>query len=460
MTEMTADRDVEAVTSDLDRRRFRWIFAGIVAFAAIWRVAYVLIFKRDDIPVGDEIYYSAQALTIFHGDGYSYPFPPGGPGANHAPLTAAALAPVSWWYDGSSIVFQRLLMALYGTAVVAGIGLVARRLFDRRVALVATAIAAGYGAFWLNDVVLMSETFATAGVVALLSLTYAYRRTPSTRTAIGLGAVIGLAGLARAELLAFGAILAIVVVVVTTRRGPLGDADQQRFADDSANATHRTAVEARSGVQGVVHLGLAGLCALLVIAPWVIRNQVRFEDSTLISTQDGLTLIGANCDEAYDGPSKGFWVITCIDAAVTLPEGIDQSQASTLYREAAIDYIEDHRSEIPGVMGARVARGLSVWRVEQMAFVNVGEGRSQWGSRIATYQYWLLVPIAILGLRRWPSRSPRWPIIVVFGLTVAMFAVVYGLPRFRVPAEVGIVLAAAVPVADWIGALRGRVRDA
>ena len=73
---------------DLDHRTFRRRYAVILVAALLWRVGYVLVFKRNDIPVGDQIYYSAQASTIANGGGYSYPFPPGGPGANHAPLTA------------------------------------------------------------------------------------------------------------------------------------------------------------------------------------------------------------------------------------------------------------------------------------------------------------------------------------------------------------------------------------
>ena len=449
-----ATRGGTASVDDLDRARFRRLFVGIVAVGLLWRLGYVLVFKRHDIPVGDEIYYSAQGVTIFHGDGYAYPFPPGGPGANHAPFTAAALAPVSWWYDGSSVVFQRLLMSVYGAAVIVGIGLVARRLFDRRIALVAAGIAAAYGQFWLNDVVLMSETFATAGVVALLGLTSAYRRREGLGIAVALGVAIGLAGLARAELLVYGAILTATVMLVTARRGPIERRDRSESSHDQAAASPSI-----GGIRWIGHLAVAGTCALLVVAPWVIRNQIRFEDSTLISTQDGLTLIGANCDQAYHGPIKGFWAIGCIDSTVELPDGIDQSQASTLYRTAAIDYIGDHTADLPGVVAARVGRGLSVWRVEQMVFFNTGEGRGEWGSRIAMYQYWLLVPLAGIGLRRWPSSAPRWPILVVFALTVAMFALVYGLPRFRVPAEVGIVIAAAIPITQWLTALSHRVRS-
>ncbi len=455
---------------EIDRTRFRWWFAGLVAAAGVFRILYVIILKYDDTPTGDEIYYSAQAITIFKGGGYSYPFPPGGPAANHAPLTAAALAPISWDYNGWTG-NQRLLMAVYGTIVVAAVGLLTARLFGRRPALVATAITGFYGAFWLNDVVLMSETFAAAGVVAILWLAYAYRHHPRTRVAVGLGIAIGVTGLARAELLVFGGLVAAVLILTTSRADAAGrgdtfrdppapdgvrDDDADIDAADGADASRSTGPSVGPSLgRGVAHVLIAGLCSVAVIAPWLIRNNIRFEETTLISSQDGLTLIGANCPEAYEGQGKGFWQIVCIDR-VTPPEGADQSVRSGLYREAAIDYIDDNTRAVPGVVAARVGRGLSIWRPDQMTFFNTGEGRGRWGSRVATLQFWILVPIAIVGLRRWPSSAPRWPIYSTFAFSIVVFAVLYGLPRFRVAAEIGIVIAAAVAIDGWISSFRSR----
>ena len=45
---------------------------------------------------------------------------------------------------------------------------------------------------------------------------------------------------------------------------------------------------------------------------------------------------------------------------------------------------------------------------------------------------------------RWPSRQPRWPALVMAGLSVIVMVVFYGIPRFRIPTEVVIVLGAAV----------------
>lgn len=414
--------DDDAVRSE--HRRF-WIrLALVVGASCAFRLAYLLIVKRDDALVGDEAYYSFQARQIADGNGYRNPFLPGGYAATHAPLTAAALAPVSWSNE-DPVLLQRLAMAIYGTGVVAGIGLLGRQIAGSRVGLIAAALTGAYGAFWLNDIVVMSETFAAAGVVAMLFGVYRYRSRPTAGTAVAIGGAIGLAGLARAELLVLGGVVAMVMIVAT--RPPDAVAMQ------------------RWNRRRYVHLVVAGLVAVAVIAPWVARNLVRFDETTLISTQDGLTLLGANCPPTYGGDLKGFWAIECADLVET-PDGADQSVVSSLYRDAAIDYIGEHTAEVPGVVAARVGRGLSVWRVDQMTVFNETEGRSRAASWFATVQFWSLVPLALVGLWRWPPGMPRWPVVTAMAFAVVVIAGLYGIPRFRISFEVALVVAAAVAI--------------
>ena len=413
----TSSSSIDDVIDQRERRAFRRRYVAIVAAGAVLRLLYLLAVKSDDVPVGDEIYYSAQAVVIANGDGFSYPFPPGGPAANHAPLTAAVLASVSW-VDDSAVFAQRALMSMLGVGVVAGIGFLARQLLDRRATLIATAIAAAYAGLWLNDGVLMAETLAAVGVVALLTGVYIYRGRSTAGIAGSIGVAIAFAGLARAELLVLGGLIAALMFVSVARRDDTG------------------------GARAVGHVAIAAAVSLAVIAPWVIHNQMRFEESTYMSTQDGLTLIGTNCPAAYDGAFVGFWAIECADL-VEVPDGADQSVASALYREYALDYLGDHVGELPGVVAARLGRGLSVWRVGQMADFNATEGRPTWGSWVAAAQFWLLVPLAAIGFLRWRTSQLRWPLLVTIGFVVMLMAALYGIPRFRLPAEIALVIGAA-----------------
>lgn len=404
----------------LDQRRFRLAFWAIVGIAGLWRVLYVLVSKDSDPLVGDQIYYSAQASTIANGGWFADPFVPGTYAADHAPLTSVSLAPVSW-PDTDPVMLQRLLTAVYGTAVVAGIGVLARWLFGRRVALIATTIAALYANLWMNDALIMSETLAAGGVVAILLAAYVYDERRRHSVALVFGVVIGVAGLARAELLLLGPMLALPMMLFSRTDRAIG----------------RT--------QRIAHLATAGAAALLVVSPWVIRNQIRFEEPTTISTQDGLLLLGTNCEPAYEGSGRGFWLLSCLELVDT-PPGADQSERSAAYREYALNYLTDNADQLPGVVAARLGRGLSLWQTDAMTFLNVGEGRERWASQIGLWQFWLLTPLAAFGLWRWPSRQPRWPLVVTGSLALIMIMAFYGIPRFRIPAEIGIVLCAAVAI--------------
>ena len=141
---------------------------------------------------GDALYYSAQAHVIGQGHGYTDFFDSSIQTADHPPLTAAFLAPVTFVLGGdtSPVTAQRLTMALVGAAVIVAIGLLGRKVGGRHgtgVGLIAAAIAAVNANFWMNDIVVMSETLGTLGIVVVLLLIYRFVDRPS----IGRAAAVG-----------------------------------------------------------------------------------------------------------------------------------------------------------------------------------------------------------------------------------------------------------------------------
>ena len=56
-----------------DDRRFWRILLLIVLAALALRVGYVLLAKRHEPALGDQIYYEAQANTLARGDGFTDP---------------------------------------------------------------------------------------------------------------------------------------------------------------------------------------------------------------------------------------------------------------------------------------------------------------------------------------------------------------------------------------------------
>jgi 4-amino-4-deoxy-L-arabinose transferase-like glycosyltransferase len=347
------------------------------------------------------------------------------------------LAPVAWVLDRvPGLEFDtkrgdnhgdafRLTFAVLGSLSVVLIGLVGREVRGERVGLVAAGIAAVYPNLWVNDGLVMSETLTVIAVASALYLAYRYRRNPRAITAVGLGVACGLAGLARAEMILLVPFLALPTLLLGADvRWPLR-----------------------------MSRALAALLAVaILVGPWIVFNLTRFEDPTYLSTNDGQTLLGANCEGTYHGPATGLWLLACLREVPG-----DRSQVSSESRRLAFDYIGDHSDRVPAVAMIRVGRLWNLYRPGDMVWYNDGEGREKWISRLGLWFFYPLLVLSVGGavlLRR--SWSKLWPLLVVIGLVTLVGAATYGLARLRAPAEISLVVLAAVAIDAILRALVDR----
>jgi 4-amino-4-deoxy-L-arabinose transferase-like glycosyltransferase len=391
---------------------------GWIALAAlIVRLAYLLGDQIGDPGVGDALYYSRQADRMAGGGGFfDDPANPGHPAADHPPLTALLLTPGSF-FPGVGLPYHRFTMVALGVLTVVVIGYLGRRVGGDRVGLVAAGLAAIYPNLWINDTLAMSETPAALAVAVILITIYRFIDEPTVRSAVWVGVACGVGILARAELALF---LPIVVVPV-------------------AWWARQLPVAARIG-----RMAIAGGVAVAILVPWTLFNLVRFEEPVLISTNDGLTIIGANCEDVYHEPALGLWSLQC---AQRIPVSGDQSEISRIYRAEGVRFIRANRDRIPIVVVTRVARVWSAYDPAGMTWYNQGEGRSSWASNLGVASFYVLAPTAIAGaviLRR--RRTPMWPLAATAVIVTITAAAFYGLVRFRIPAEVAIVVLAAVTI--------------
>jgi len=435
---------------------FRRALLLIVALAIVVRVGYVVGAKSETCKIvvagevrgsfgseclaGDQYFYSAEANSLARGDGFVEPFAailaPGQtpPAADHPPLTVVVLAPVSWLADhtplgddaDANVAAQRYAMVLLGTLLVFLVGLLGRRVGGDTVGLVAAAIAALSPNIWVNDGLVMSETLTMVLTVAVLLAAFAWYDAPTARKGVLLGALFALAGLTRVELLL---LVPLVMAPAVVRR---------------AWAPRDRALRIATSL---------GVCAL-VLAPWVVFNLSRFDEPTFISTNDGLTLAGANCDSTYHGEGTGLWVGRGVARCYgDVPSGLDQSEVSQRLRDIGLDYISAHKSRAVVVAAVRVGRTWSLFHPADMIDFNKGEGRESWVTRLGLLVYYPTLVAAIGGavvLVRRRRFLLLWMVLVpAFVVTIAS-AVTYGQTRFRVPAEPSLaVLAAVAIVAAW-----------
>jgi uncharacterized membrane protein YoaK (UPF0700 family) len=94
-------------------------------------------------------------------------------------------------------------------------------------------------------------------------------------------------------------------------------------------------------------------------------------------------------------------------------------------------------------------RELRIWSLyapRQAIDLAQGEGKPRWATWPGLVMFYALVPCAVLGVRKLGRRSlPLLAPVVLVALNAALF---YGLLRFRVPAEVSLVVLAGVGVAS------------
>ena len=396
-------------------RSFRNQLTSIVVIGALWRLVILAIKWHKQLLLNDSFYYSVQAAELATGHGYVQPFTDQ-PGAEHGPLTSTLMAIVSFGHN--PVPYQRIVTMLGGIATLAVIGLIGRRLAGNRAGLFAAAIAAVYPNLWMNDGLVMSESVSVLVVVLWLLAMLRFVDRPMPRSALLVGVLLGLAALARSELIVLLALVAVFCWFVLRKDG---------------------------GRKRLVAIVVGA--AVVTISPWVIYNLSRFQDPVTLSTNDGTTLAGAYCDRVFHGPELGGWSLLCLSDDPLDGTIHEPSVMSAHRRTVALDYLRHHLSEMPKVEAARVGRTLDVFGLHNLVFQDVGEERWHWASWSGIITFWLLAPMSVLGLRQL-RRSHRWLLILPCLCVLATTLAFYGTHRIRSSMEPMVVLGAAIWLAQ------------
>jgi 4-amino-4-deoxy-L-arabinose transferase-like glycosyltransferase len=374
-------------------RSFHARLAGIV-LAGVGIRLVAAYFNRHYPVQGDAAVYHIEAGYLAHGEGFRRAYSDV-PTAEHPPAHIVLLAAFDL-LGAHSTAIQKALLGLVGSVTVGAIGFLGRAVKDERTGLIAAAIAAFYPMMWLPDAALMSET--TSMLFVVLTLLVAYRER-TTRTALLLGALIGLAALARGELL-----LLLALLLIDRRRA-----------------------------------WVALLACVVVLIPWTVRNAFTFDRPVAISSNTGGLLAGANCHQTYYAAEIGTWVYSCLR---NRPPG-DEAVSDAGYRSRGVRYARDHLSRLPLVAVVRVARLLDVYRPwTQGVFYQGSEGRNPTAARAGLIFYWALLPFGIAGAVLTGRRGAILWVPVILVLLVAVLA--YGSTRFRTAAEPSLVVFSAL----------------
>ena len=272
---------------------------------------------------------------------------------------------------------------------------------------------------------------------------------------MGLG--IALAALSRAEAITLFPFLAIPFAFLVTRKG----GGRVRWK------------------QGFKYGAMACVVGGLLMAPWVAYNLTRFEHPVVLSNGVGSVLMvgelrldrrrtvsrkPARTGARYHGPYVGLLV----DLSAP-PISTRSSTTSTRPQRAA--YLKEQLGNIPGTdinffgdesthevawravgtgrdqgpprrrcrgssCSASAACGTSSGPNQNIFLNGVLEGRGEWQSRLATYEYFPLLALSIVGLvllRR--RRVPILPFLAIAATITITAATSFGITRYRAPVD-------------------------
>ncbi|HEX8120682.1 MAG TPA: glycosyltransferase family 39 protein [Solirubrobacteraceae bacterium] len=389
----------------------RLLVAAILALALLLRLGVAVLYDPPPL-AGDAADYARHAAAI--ADTGHYPQSAGalegGPTAFRPPgypLVLAAVYEVAGRDDA-----PRVFGALLGTLAVALLGLVALRLFDRRTALVAMAIAAVFPPLVMVSVAQLSEGLFI--VLVLGALACLLEGPDRLRWVVAVGVLAGAAALTRTN----G--LVVLLPLLIAARG----------------ARPRVALLA---------------AAVVVIAPWTIRNAVVFDRFVPPTTQLGAAFAGAYNDAARtDDHLTAAWRPPTMPpyAALRRP-GVDEAELDRAFRGEALDYARDHPAYPLAVVYWNSARMLNLADADYDRGVSREAGVESGFADSSRYAFWVVALLALAGALAGGARAaPRWLWLFPLLLWLSV-AVTIGATRYRTPADPFLILLAATTAVRW-----------
>jgi 4-amino-4-deoxy-L-arabinose transferase-like glycosyltransferase len=379
---------------------------GVLALAV--RLVYVLAIARAPVGIGgDAGFYHSAADLIAHGHflyrgifGHAYVT------AEHPPLFPLVLS-LSTLLGAGSILAHRIVGVLIGSLATVAIAALADRFGSPRAGLLAGTVAAFYPPLVTADGLVMSEPLFVLTAAASLLLAVRVHARARARDSALLGLVIGLATLTRGEGVLLVPLLGWPAALLAARRG---------------RVTRTLAVT---------------LATALVLAPWVVRNAIVFHRPMLAADANTL-LAGANCPDTYNGYDLGWWSLSCEARARTRWQLL-HGDASTA---AAWRYAGDHAGRLPVVAAVRVLRTFDLFQPLRQGNL---EPRRRWVDVVGLGFFYPVMILAGVGL--WRLRRLRWVLLAPIWMVVVVSALGWGIGRFRVAADISLLVLAACAVA-------------
>ncbi len=405
---------------------------GIFFFALSVRVIYNNTVAYHYYPLHDSAFYQGIAFHLLKEHCFcleSYV-----PTIDRAPLWPFTIAGISLIF-GPSDYFARLFLSLIGSGTCVLVYLFARDLFGWRIGVLAGIFAAIYPELYIYDGWLYTESLYTFLLFAVCYGLYRLQHTAEKnwRIWITCGVLLGLLSLTRPiGVIVIGLFIVWAIIMVW-----------QKF------------LSWRVTTRGVL---VTTLIALVLIAPWTIRNYLASHTFIPVAIGDGTVLLGAYNNDAltkatYPGGPKGTWINPIVSKpdvvhpfplhTCTPPCEVAREEA---FKNAAVQWIRDHIHIMPHLL---LLHFINMWQPDtyeaDLPTVRFPHQQStQFVLRMMkTWPIYLFILAASgLAVTLWRWRELLFIYFMII-LIIAQNIIYYGIPRFRAPIEPMLILLAA-----------------
>jgi 4-amino-4-deoxy-L-arabinose transferase-like glycosyltransferase len=397
---------------------------AILAVALLLRLA-VVVTTPDFVPVGDPADYNRIGTAIAVTGGYpaTQIAEPGGRSAFRPPGYPLLLGAVYKVAGAQSWTAARLVGALLGVASVLLLYLLVVRLYSPRLARWSAWIAAlAPPLVYLNGTLLSESLFIPLMLGMALCVTAQRQRGGGLGLAAAAGLLLGAAIMTRSNGLSLMLPLALGVA-----GGP-------------------------GLVRRLVGVVVAGLCVLVVLTPWTVRNENAFGRFLPLGAQAGFTMAGQwNSVAEAPGDFNAVWQLP-----QNVPEyapllnhpGIDEGELDERLRALATGFAKRHRGHMVKATLLNLIRSFDLGPghafVSGVSFQELGLPEGQ--DEVMRWSSYLLCLLGVIGLllalrrERWRERGWLYllPLLVLAGGVLWI-----GNPRHAAPLFPFIAIAAA-----------------
>lgn len=413
-------------TRDGGWRDVRPLVVGTLIVAFLLRVLLVVL--TPDLPLandpGDYVRLG-KLLAHTHSFGTTVLAAGGGPTAFRPPLYPLFVGGV-FSVAGDHVLVLRLVQAAVGTVTVALIGLVACQLWDRRIALIALVLAAFYLPLFLAGSSVLSESIFLPIELGAVAAALEHRRHPrGVRWPVVCGALLGLAVLARPN---SGVLLLPLALLLWRPRT-------------------RPRAEVRPGAAVLVLC----LTAVVVVAPWQVRNVVVMHAFVPVSDLDGFDIAGVYNASARHNSTypASFQVPSSLAEYAPLfrDTSLQEVELSHKLRSGGLRYLKHNPTYFFEVVFWNSFRLFDLSGPSYARLVGQFIGYDSWLTDAALFSYYVVGLLAVAGA--FTARARRVPLAVYLCplLLIASTVVVLGTSRYRAPIEPFIVLLASLAIA-------------